>query len=80
MMFVIRDSVGAVHEVGTKLCAARWKIQSGRTSSSTSRTEEASLRSHSTIRTLSRKCSTFSVRLLQRWMPTTSTPFFSARM
>jgi len=30
MMFVTRDSVGAVHEVGTKLWAARWKIRSGR--------------------------------------------------
>jgi hypothetical protein len=73
-MFVVSDSVGAVHEVGTKLCAARWKIRSGFTPSTTSRTDEASRRSHSTIRTLSRKCSTFSVRLRHRWIPVTSTP------
>ena len=27
--FVVSDSVGATHEVGTNDCAARWKIQSG---------------------------------------------------
>jgi len=48
MMFVTSDSVGAFHEVGTKLCAARWKIQSGRISSIASRVDVASRRSHST--------------------------------
>jgi hypothetical protein len=68
---VVSDSVGAVHDVGTNDCAARWKIQSGRTRSSVSRVEDASRRSHSSSVMRSRKCSMFSVRLRQRWMPYT---------
>ena len=66
---VVSDSLGALHDVGTNDCAARWKIQSGRTFSSVSRVEVASRRSHSSSVILSAKCSMFSVRLRQRWMP-----------
>src|SRR5262245_3805094 len=46
-MFVVSDSVGATHEVGTNDCAARWKIQSGLTLATVSNVEVASRRSHS---------------------------------
>ena len=68
------DSVGAIHDVGTNDCAARWKIQSGRTLSIVSRVEVASRRSHSWSAIWSAKCSMFSVRLRQRWMPWISPP------
>src|SRR5690242_607322 len=41
-MFVVSDSVGATHEVGTNDCAARWKIQSGLTLAMVSNVEVAS--------------------------------------
>jgi hypothetical protein len=72
---VVSDSVGALHDVGTNDCAARWKIQSGRTRSRVSRVEEASRRSHSTMVIWSMKCATFSSGLRQRWMPKISQSF-----
>ncbi len=69
MTLVVSDSLGATHEVGTNDCAARWKIQSGRTFAMVSNVFVASRRSHSSSVILSAKCSMFSVRLRQRWMP-----------
>jgi len=69
MTFVVSDSLGATHEVGTNDCAARWKIQSGLIFVMISWVFVASRRSHSWSAILSAKCSMFSVRLRQRWMP-----------
>ena len=47
-MFVVIVDAGADHEVGTKDCAARWKIQSGSTAARVWRQEVASRMSIST--------------------------------
>jgi len=70
--FVVSDSLGATHDVGTNDCAARWKIQSGLMRAMVSCVFVASRRSHSWRAIWSAKCSMFSVRLRQRWMPWTS--------
>src|SRR5205085_7092407 len=70
---VVIVSAGPVHEAGTKLWAARWKMASGRTSSSRRRTPAWSRRSVSTSRTWSATASMFSRGLRHRMVPTTST-------